>query len=357
MLLDMNSNSLDFENCWQKVAARDASGDGFFVYGVLSTRIFCRPSCPSRRPNRDGVQFFNAPEKAIAAGFRACKRCQPEQDLDAAKQRVQRACDWIETHLDENISLADLSRNLQISPTHLQRSFKQTLGVSPREYSDALRLKKWKAQSQNGAPILEATLEAGYKSSRALYERAPSQLGMTPATYGKGGAGLEIRFDIAPCDLGFLLVAKTEIGICAVTLGDEIEILEANLRSEFFDAKIERDAASLQENISAVLRLLDGENSSLNLPLDIRATAFQWRVWQELQKIERGQTRSYLQIAVQIGQPTAARAVARACATNSVALIIPCHRVVRESGNLSGYRWGLERKAELLKRERAARNK
>ena len=353
MLLDMNSSSLDFEKCWQLMTNR---GDGLFVYGVLSTRIFCRPSCPSKKHKRDGVQFFDSVEKAKAAGFRACKRCRPEHDLDATKQRVQRVCAWIEMHLDENISLADLSRNFQISPTHLQRSFKQTLGVSPREYSDALRLKKWKIESQNGAPILEATLEAGYGSSRALYERASCQLGMTPATYGKGGAGLQISFDVAPCDLGFLLVAKTETGICVVTLGDEIQALEFPLKAEFSAAKIQRDALHLQENMRAVLQLLKGENANLNLPLDVRATAFQWRVWRELQKIERGQTRSYSQIANQIGQPTGARAVARACATNSVALLIPCHRVVRENGELSGYRWGLERKAELLKRERTARN-
>ncbi len=342
----------DFENCWQKVTQRDASGDGLFVYGVFSTRIFCRPSCPSKKPKRDGVQFFDSPANAVAAGFRACKRCLPEQDSDATKQRVQQACIWIEAHLDQNISLADLSRNLQISPSHLQRSFKKILGLSPREYSDALRLKQWKTQSQNGAPIMNATFDAGFGSSRALYERAPSQLGMTPATYRKGGAGLEIRFDIAPCNLGFLLVAKTQNGLCAVTLGDESEPLEANLRCEFSAAKIERDAASLRENIGAVLQLLEGKNSISQFPLDVRATAFQWRVWQELQKIERGQTRSYSQIAAEIGQPTAARAVARACATNSIALIIPCHRVVRGSGELSGYRWGLERKAELLKRER-----
>ena len=337
---------------WESVLHRDASADDRFLYGVTTTGIYCRPSCPSRRPKRDGVQFFDSFEKASAAGFRACKRCQPEQDLDATKQRVQRACELIETRLDENSSLADLSRDLGISPSHLQRTFKKIVGVSPREYSDALRLKKWKACSKNGAPILEATFEAGYGSSRALYERAAAQLGMTPATYRKGGAGLEIYFDIAPCDLGFLLVAATEKGICAVTMGDEIQTLESNLRSEFSGAKIQRDASKLQENIGAVLQLLDGEKPSLNLPLDVRATTFQWRVWQELQKIESGQTRSYSQIASQIGQPSAARAVARACATNSVALLIPCHRVVRESGELSGYRWGLERKAALLRRER-----
>lgn len=336
------------------VTDHDHRGDGLFVYAVASTRIFCRPSCPSRRPKRDGVQFFDSSEKAIAEGFRACKRCRPEQESDAPKQRVQRACEMIKTHLDKNISLADLSLKLEISPTHLQHTFKQTLSVSPRQYADALRLEKWKAQSQTGAPVIEAIYEAGYGSSRALYERAPSQLGMTPATYRKGGAGLLIHFDIASCSLGFLLVAATEKGICAVTLGDEAAMLEANLKSEFFAAKIECDSSRLQENMRAVLELLDGRNSCGDFSLDVRATAFQWRVWQELQKIKSGQTRSYSQIAAQIGQPTATRAVARACATNSVALLIPCHRVVREGGALSGYQWGLERKAELLKREREA---
>jgi len=273
------------------------------------------------------------------------------------KERIKQACRLIEIHLDENISLADLSRKLTISPTHLQRSFKQTIGVSPREYADALRLKKCKSGLKNGAPITEAIYEAGYGSSRALYERAPLQLGMTPATYRKGGAGLQIHFDIAPCSLGFLLVAATEKGICAVTLGDDSQRLEANLKSEFFAAQIERDSSQLQEKMRAVLELLDGAKAGFDLPLDVRATAWQWRVWQELQKIESGQSRSYSQIANQIGQPNAARAVARACATNSVALLIPCHRVVREGGALSGYRWGLERKAELLKRELKAREK
>jgi len=353
----MNSDFLDFEKCWQMVIAHDTHSDGLFVYAVSSTRIFCRPSCPSRRPKRDGVQFFDSPQKAVVEGFRACKRCRPEHDLDAAKQRVQQACDFIETHLDENLSLADLSQKLKISPTHLQRTFKQTLGVSPRQYADALRLKKCKSQLKTGAPVVAAIYDAGYGSSRALYERAPSQLGMTPATYRKGGAGLLIYFDTAPCSLGFLLVAATEKGICAVTLGDEAEKLEANLKSEFFASEIERDSSQLQRNIKAVLELLDDRKSHFDFSLDVRATAFQWRVWQELQKIESGQTRSYSQIAAQIGQPTATRAVARACATNSVALLIPCHRVVREGGALSGYRWGLERKAELLKRELKAQEK
>ena len=339
------------ENRWCAVLARDQTCDGAFVYGVLSTRIFCRPSCPSRRPKREGAQFFDSPHDARRAGFRACKRCLPEASASTREEKVRAMRAQIEA-ADGAITLRELAEKIGGSAPHLQRLFKKQMGVSPREYSRALRLARLKTKLQSGEKIMDSMLDAGYNSSRALYEEAPSQLGMTPATYGRGGSGAWIRFAVASCALGFLLVAKTARGLCSIALGDSSEELEAELRREFFAAHIEKDEDDLREELRRVLDFLEDEKPAANLPLDVRATAFQIRVWKELQNIKRGETRSYAQVANAIGQPTAARAVARACATNPVALIVPCHRVVREGGALSGYRWGIERKKRLLQRER-----
>ena len=339
------------ENRWRAVLSRDETCDGTFVYGVLSTRIFCRASCPSRKPKREGAQFFDSPEAARRAGFRACKRCLPEASASTREEKVRAMRAQIEA-ADGAISLRELAEKIGGSAPHLQRLFKKQMGVSPREYSRALRLARLKTKLQSGEKIMDSMLDAGYNSSRALYEDAPSQLGMTPATYGRGGSGTQIHFAVAPCSLGFLLVAKTARGLCSITLGDAPEELEAELQREFFAAHIEKDEADLREELQRVLDFLEGEKPPANFPLDVRATAFQIRVWKELQNIARGETRSYAQVANAIGQPTAARAVARACATNPVALIVPCHRVVREGGALSGYRWGIERKKKLLQRER-----
>ena len=338
------------ENRWRAVLSRDETCDGAFVYGVLSTRIFCRASCPSRKPKREGAQFFDSPEDARRAGFRACKRCLPEASASAREEKVRAMREIIEA-ADGAITLRELAEKIGGSASHLQRLFKKQMGVSPREYSRALRLARLKTKLQSGEKIMDSMLDAGYGSSRALYEEAPSQLGMTPATYGRGGSGACIRFAVAPCALGFLLVAKTARGVCSITLDDAPEQLEAELRREFFAAHIEKDEDDLREGLRRVLGFLEGKKPSSNLPLDVRATAFQIRVWKELQEIERGETRTYTQVANAIGQPTAARAVARACATNPVALVVPCHRVVREGGALSGYRWGIERKKKLLQRE------
>lgn len=346
---------LDEEACWHAVLARDERLDGSFVYGVQSTFIFCRPSCPSRRPNRDRVRFFATPEAASQAGFRPCKRCRPEQFLNAQVERVQRACRLIEANLDNGLSLKDLSREVGSSPFHLQRTFKQVTGITPKEYADALRLGQVKSKLHAGESVADALYGAGYGSSRGLYERAPSQLGMTPATYGRGGKGAKINFSIVPCALGFLLVASTHKGICSVSLGDSPKELEAGLSHEYPAAQMQRDEVHLQKWVQSLLLFLEGKEPHLDLPLDVRATAFQWRVWQVLRSIGYGETRSYSQVAEAIGQPKAARAVARACATNPVALAVPCHRVVREDGSFGGYRWGLERKKRLLAREKTGR--
>ncbi len=335
---------------WQAVLERDTQADGAFVYGVTTTRIYCRPSCPSRRPKRENARFFETIEEAKQAGFRACQRCRPDESKTAALKRVEQACLLIAENLQVPLSLGELAAQTGESAGHLQRTFKQVTGVSPREYGEALRLKIVKTSLKNGDSILGAQSEAGF-GSRALYERAPTQLGMTPATYKRGGAGAQIRFGIAPCDLGFLLVAATPLGLCSVSLGDAPDELESALRSEFLHAEIERDDKHLQAHLQTLLRHLEGQQPHLDLPLDVQATAFQRRVWQELRAIGYGQTRTYAQIAQMLGQPTAARAVARACATNPVALAVPCHRVVREGGALAGYRWGIARKKALLKKE------
>ncbi len=340
---------------WQAVLERDKTADGSFVYGVRSTGIYCRPSCPSRRPRREQVSFFPLPAAAEQAGFRPCRRCQPRDASanDAQMALIQRACRVIEEHLDDGVTLASLSAQLYISPHHLQRSFKRITGITPRQYAEACRLDRFKSKIKEGAPVTSALYEVGYSSTSRLYERAPAHMGMTPATYRKGGRGMIIRYTIADCPLGRLLVAATERGICAVSLGEADATLEAALRHEYPAAQIQRDEASLGQWLSAFLNYLSGRQPDLNLPVDVQATAFQWQVWEALRAIPSGSTRSYSEVAQQLGQPKATRAVARACATNPVALVIPCHRVVRQDGHLGGYRWGLERKQHLLEQEKA----
>jgi AraC family transcriptional regulator of adaptative response/methylated-DNA-[protein]-cysteine methyltransferase len=353
--------TIDVETRLRAVETRDASFNGIFFYGVRSTGIYCRPSCPSRRPRRGQVVFFDSYGEAEAAGFRPCRRCHPREvdTRDARLEMVEQACRLIEAAAPEEglPSLAALGATLGVSPYRLQREFKQLVGVSPRQYGVAHRVKKFKSRIKGGETVIDAMNEAGYGSSSRLYEHTNAELGMTPASYARGGAGARIRFTVAPCELGRILVAATTRGLCAVRLGDSEAELEATLRTEFPAAEIKEDAQPLGEYVEAILRHLDGQQTSLALPLDVRATAFQRRVWEELRHIPFGSTRSYREIAESIGQPTATRAVAGACASNPLALVTPCHRVVREDGSLSGYRWGVERKAKLLAREQALASK
>jgi len=348
---------------WAAVLERDARQDGRFVYAVKSTGVYCRPSCPSRRPRRENVAFFGAPEEAERAGYRACRRCAPRSSMAPAARTVQRACAYLDAHLDEPVTLEALGRAVGVSPYHLQKTFKRVTGVSPKEYVSARRVERLKGRLQQGDGVADATYEAGYGSGSRVYERSDAQLGMTPATYKRGGLGMTIRYGTAASPLGRLLVAVSERGVCAVTLGDSDAALEAALRREYPRARIERAQAGgesgdapLEEQIGAIIRHLEGTQPSLALPIDVQATAFQRRVWQALQEIPYGATRSYGEVAAAIGQPQAARAVAQACATNRVALVVPCHRVVRgdfaTSGEAGGYRWGAERKRRLLERER-----
>ncbi len=343
---------LDENQCWQAVESRTARPDRPFFYGVRSTKIYCRPACPARRPDRSKVEFFADAAEAEAAGFRACLRCRPCETAMLA-EKVASACRYIETHLKETVNLAVLSTQAGLSPAHFQRVFRRMAGVSPREYAAACRAGQFKTHLKNGEPVTSALMDAGYGSTSRLYEQSP--LGMTPTQYKRGGE-MTITYTLADTPLGKMLVAATAKGICAVTLGEGDAELEASLAKEFPSATLTRDDSGLAEWKETLEQHLAGQ-PHLDLPLDVRATAFQRRVWQELQTIPSGETRSYTQIAEALGSPTAARAVARACASNPVALVVPCHRVVRGDGSLSGYRWGVGRKQALLDREKQEKGK
>jgi len=338
---------------WKAVLSKDRRYDGRFVFAVSSTLIYCRPSCPSRRPKRENVSFFALPALAESAGFRACRRCHPADALrgDPQVEMVQKVCRLIEAGNGEPVTLDSLSEQVGVSSFHLQRTFKSIMGLSPSDYAETRRVNKFKQQVQSGEKITNAIYDAGFGSSSRLYELAPSQLGMTPATYGKGGRGAVIRYTIGDSPLGRLLVGSTEKGVCSVRLGEADDVLTKELQQEFSAAEILSDDEHLRPALAAVLEHLNDKTPRIDLPLDIRATAFQRQVWEQLQKIPLGETHSYTQVAKAIGNEKAVRAVARACASNPVALVIPCHRVIREDKSLGGYRWGLERKKKLLERE------
>ncbi len=341
------------ERYWRGVMAKDTSLDGSFVFAVRTTGVYCRPSCPSRRPRRENVKFFASPDSAEAGGFRACLRCRPKEERPGTPQAdlVLRACALLDREEEETPDLAQLAARLNISPFHLQRTFKRVTGISPRQFVAARRMKKFKDGVKSGESIVDAMYGAGFGSSSRLYEQATAELGMTPATYSREGRGANISFTTTPCSLGRLLVAATKNGICAVRVGDSDSVLESDLRNEFSAAVIARDTKSLKNSVATIVDHLAGRQPRLDLPLDIQATAFQRQVWEALRAIPYGATRSYTEVAESIGRPTAVRAVARACASNPVALVIPCHRVIREDKSLGGYRWGIDRKKKLLAQE------
>ncbi|HEX8723886.1 MAG TPA: bifunctional DNA-binding transcriptional regulator/O6-methylguanine-DNA methyltransferase Ada [Gemmatimonadaceae bacterium] len=339
---------------WRAIAARDARYDGRFVYGVSSTGIFCRPSCPSRRPRRDRIRVFADPAAARAAGFRACKRCQPASGAPSrAQSAVSRATEYLRAHADERVTLAALAAAAGLSPYHLQRAFKRTVGVSPREYQDALRHRRFIQRLRAGDTVSRATYEAGYGSSSRVYGRREIRAGLTPALYRRRAAGEHVRFTTLAVPLGRLLVAFTGSGVCAVELGDDDAVLERTLRADFANATITRAPGAANAWVRDIARRANGHPSAVDVPLDVQGTAFQWNVWKALQRIPVGETRSYAQVARAVGHPRAARAVANACAHNPVALVVPCHRVVRNDGAPGGYRWGAARKEALLHREHA----
>lgn len=347
---------------WESVLHRDQSADGRFLYAVTTTGIYCRPSCPSRRPKRDNVAFFSSVEAAERAGFRACQRCRPNR-AESSSSAVERARTYIDAHIadlgEERITLELLGEESGLSPYHLQRKFKALLGLTPAQYIRARKNERLKGELKRGETVSRATFGAGYGSSSRVYGTADAQLGMTPATYRRGGAGVHIEYVTAMTSLGTLLVAATERGVCAVTLGEDATALEAALEREYPAATRTRAtnaSSALGGWVAEIVAAVDGKREQASVPIDVRASAFQWKVWRELQKIPFGETRSYGEIASAIGSAKAVRAVASACASNRVALVVPCHRVVRSDGGLSGYRWGVERKRKLLENERARRD-
>lgn len=358
---------------WQAVVGRDRTLDGTFVFGVSSTGVFCRPSCPAKRPRRENVSFFDHALQAEQAGYRACLRCRPQAvDGNPQSALVRSICRYIEQHLEGQLTLSLLAKEFRRSPFHLQRTFKSVLGVSPKAYMDACRLRQVKQNLQAGHSVTTALYAAGYGSSSRLYERTATQLGMTPEKYRRGAVAAVVRYTVfrytivghpvvrhpivrhPGSPLGHMLIAATDKGICAIQFGDSEQQLQQGLMREFPFAVRRRDDAAMSQWRENLTRLIQGHELNPSLPLDIRATAFQRRVWEALQKIPRGETRSYSAVAKNIGMPKATRAVARACATNPVAVAIPCHRVIREDGELGGYRWGIERKEQLLAMEKEA---
>jgi AraC family transcriptional regulator, regulatory protein of adaptative response / methylated-DNA-[protein]-cysteine methyltransferase len=348
-----NESAHDDESRWHAVLRRDAARDGEFVFAVSSTGVYCRPSCAARRPRRENVEFFPIPEAAERAGYRACLRCRPRALSGNAELKIVRAiCRYIEQHLDEPVTLDRLGREFRQSRFHLQRKFKAVLGITPREYADACRLRMLKRNLQAGDSVTRAMYDAGYGSSSRLYERTASQLGMTPDKYRRGAIAATIRYACSDSPLGRMLIAATEKGICCIQFGKSDGELLEGLKREFPFAVRKQDEGGLRSWMSALLKHMQGKNLDAALPLDIRATAFQRQVWTYLQSIPFGETKSYSEVAKAIGQPRACRAVARACASNPVAVEIPCHRVVREDGTMGGYRWGLGRKKALLQMEK-----
>jgi AraC family transcriptional regulator of adaptative response/methylated-DNA-[protein]-cysteine methyltransferase len=348
------AGKIDAAAAWEAVRARDTDMDGRLVYAVATTGVYCRPSCPSRKPRRENVAFFATPDAAEAAGYRECRRCRPRGERPSgAEESVRRAREHLDAHPDEAVTLERLGRVAAMSPHHLQRVFKRLVGVSPREYAAARRAERLRERLRDGESVTAAGFGAGYGSGSRIYDAADARLGMTPAAYRGGAPGVRIRYMVVPCALGRLLVAATERGVCSVALGDTDAELEEALRREFPRAEVAPAEGELDGWARAVAEAAEGSAPAPELPLDVRATAFQWRVWEALRAIPRGSTRTYGEIAAEVGSPGAARAVGRACAGNPVALVIPCHRAVRADGASGGYRWGAERKQRILEREAA----
>jgi AraC family transcriptional regulator, regulatory protein of adaptative response / methylated-DNA-[protein]-cysteine methyltransferase len=351
--LTQNISAYAAARYWRATLARDSQADGSFVLAVRSTHIYCRPSCPARRPLRRNVTFFRTREEAEKQGYRPCLRCRPNE-ISASVALVQRAASHLAESSEEGVRLGALAKQLGTTQATLRRAFLQVTGINPRELAEALRIKRFKAMLRAGRSITDALYETGYGSSSRVYERSNAQLGMTPGAYRKGGQGMKIGYSIAKSPLGKVLVAATDRGVSAVYLGDAEGTMIAELRKEYPRAEIAPATDSFQRWVGEIVQRIEGKQPRLELPLDLQATAFQRRVWQELQRIPRGRTRTYSQVAQSLGQPKAVRAVARACATNPVSIVVPCHRVIREDGALAGYRWGLSRKEQLLAQERAA---
>lgn len=336
---------------WQAALQRDPRAEGKFVFAVRSTHIYCRPTCPARRPLRQNAIFFRTMQEAEKNGYRACRRCKPKEQLEALSLVKQAANLLGNAGEEEAVRLDSVAAHLHVSPAKLRRAFHCMTGLAPREFAHAARLEKFKKMLREGVAISEALYACGYGSPSRVYEKTNAQLGMTPASYRKGGAAMKIAYTVAGSSLGMVLVAGTERGISAVYLGDDERMLVSALQKEYPRAEISRSATANEPWLKEILSRVEGRAPSRDLPLDVQATAFQRRVWQELQKIPLGTTRTYTQVARALGKPNSVRAVARACATNPASIVVPCHRVIRADGELAGYRWGLQRKEKLLQRE------
>ena len=339
--------------CWNAVMARDRKFDGRFFFGVVTTGVYCRPSCPARHPLRGNVRFFSRPDEAEKAGLRPCQRCRPLSDPAAAIDELLR---FIERHANEKLDLATLAAHAGLSRFHLQRTFKAAVGLTPKQYVEAHRMGKLKRELRQAKDVTEAVYESGFGSSSRVYERADTRLGMTPRQYRQGGKGATIRHTVIESPLGLVMMGATDRGLCFVQFGESSDELLEGLSREYPAAKLEpagnpapADFKMWQEALSAHL---SGGGRALDLPVDLQGTVFQMRVWEYLRTIPRGKVQSYAEVAAGIGRPSAVRAVARACATNRVAVAVPCHRVVRSDGESGGYRWGVERKQALLEAER-----
>jgi AraC family transcriptional regulator of adaptative response/methylated-DNA-[protein]-cysteine methyltransferase len=342
---------------WKAVVERDETKDGLFVIAVRSTGIYCKPSCPARHPNPEQVVFFSQPDEAEKSGFRACKRCNPRDATPSARAKlIERICKYVEANLDEKLTLQNLSRQAGLSPFHFQRTFKRILGISPRQYVEARRLERVKRSLTNGETVTNSLYGAGFTSKSRLYEKTPPQLGISPGLFRRGGQGLHIQYTIVDSGIGRILLAATERGACAVCMGASDDAVEAALKEDYYAADLHRDDVGMRKWAEALLSYFNGHEFPRDLPLDLQATAFQWKVWKEIQSIPYGQTATYSSIAKSLGAPQAARAVARACATNPVAIVIPCHRVIGKDGSLRGYGWGVKRKKTLLSLENKAQS-
>jgi AraC family transcriptional regulator, regulatory protein of adaptative response / methylated-DNA-[protein]-cysteine methyltransferase len=348
-------DTISRDAAWEAVLRRDRDSDGEFVFAVRTTGIFCRPSCPARRPKRENVEFLPSAEIARAAGYRACKRCNPESAARTlGEKRVKTAASYIEQHPGESLSLDALAARVTLSPFHLQREFKRVFGLTPRAYQNAVRTGRLKSRLSAGDSVSRAAYEAGFGSSRAVYESAAKTMGMTPGEFRRGAKGLRIQYDFANSPVGTILIAATDKGICSVSIGDDRFGLERALSVCFPGASLEKTGGrdpKMRRWAEAVAALASGRSAAIP-PLDLQGSAFQLRVWEALQRIPLGETRSYSEIAAQLGAGGASRAVGRACATNPAALVVPCHRVVQTSGALGGYRWGLDRKKLLIEAEK-----
>jgi len=343
---------------WDAVVARDSGAEGKFFYSVRTTGVYCRPSCASRRPRPENVRFHDTSQEAEAAGFRPCKRCAPTgASLDQKyTARVREACRIIESS-ETPPPLAALARRVNVSAYHFHRVFKRLTGLTPHAYAAAHRTRRVRAELEGGGTVTAAILDAGFNSNGRFYERSNEVLGMTPTRFRSGGKNIVIRFAVGECSLGSIMVASTARGVCAISLGDDPDALVRELQDRFAKAELVGGDKSFEEMVARVVGFVEAPGVGWDLPLDVRGTAFQQRVWQALRRIPAGQTTSYSDIAKRIGSPRAVRAVAQACAANAIAVAIPCHRVIKTDGGISGYRWGVERKSALLQRERLGRGR